>query len=841
MVSLIIPDKWQQDAVNYLREGCDVVLHAPTGAGKTYVFELLYDSLRGQAVYTVPTRALANDKLAEWRNRGWDVGISTGDIAENLNARVIVATLETQKTRILQGNGPKLLVVDEYQLMADPVRGVNYELVLALAPPETQLLLMSGSVGNPQDVVTWLQRIGRKAQLVQHPERPVRLDEVMLNDLPAQAPGSVRGYWPRLIARALFAGLGPILIFAPRRNYAEELARTLAAAVPLDDPLSISQEQATLASEPLSRLLRSRIAFHHSGLSYAVRAGIIEPLAKRGQLRVVVATMGLAAGINFSMRSVLITGTTYQAGNLQLQVRPDELLQMFGRAGRRGLDEAGYALVTPDTPRLHEAHPLRLRRAESIDWPSMLAVMEGARRHGRDPFRQAMELSRRLYSPRRLPLGVEVAYGDPGLPGPAGAGAGAGEPSQSGAGSNGAEGEPKPFRPCGLLVDGERGRFVRRNEPEMRNSRGEWERQPPPQRSTLADLWFEVAPGRWRPALTVASAVAKRGFGNLCKIRLDERRFQYGREVPVAVAAANGWAPVKWLRKILQSQYPVLAIQKSWPQGEFLRLVMPVAAKTLDGALVDWRLQGRTVIARFGYGHHEVDGFLDRHGRLLHEPATRRQYPEICVPCPFRPQCESLDLAVTPSLAWRQLGLIDPQGYPTRRGMMFSFFNHGEGLAISAALEQPEYAIEDIIFDLGNLRAGHRFSMDESRIGGRLGWICQQTYQRADFTGYLEMGVPPAYGNGASEVIRNVVELSVPRYKLLNEMIRYGDIERVLTEWRSLLRQIAQAPEVDWDRWCELRAAAARFVTATQSPALQPLPALLPAQMRRYQPRMALI
>jgi superfamily II DNA or RNA helicase len=51
MVNLIIPDKWQQDAVKLLREGNDVVVHAPTGAGKTYIFELLYESLKGQAVY----------------------------------------------------------------------------------------------------------------------------------------------------------------------------------------------------------------------------------------------------------------------------------------------------------------------------------------------------------------------------------------------------------------------------------------------------------------------------------------------------------------------------------------------------------------------------------------------------------------------------------------------------------------------------------------------------------------------------------------------------------------------------------------------------------------------
>src|SRR6516164_6008287 len=179
MVNLIIPDKWQQDAVNLLREGKDVVVQAPTGAGKTYIFELMYESVRGQAIYTVPTRALANDKLAEWRIRGWDVGISTGDVTENLSARVVVATLETQKGRFLRGEGPRLLVVDEYQLLADPTRGRNYELILSLAPAETQLLLLSGSVGNPNDVVDWLRRIGRSAELVEHRERPVPLDEVI--------------------------------------------------------------------------------------------------------------------------------------------------------------------------------------------------------------------------------------------------------------------------------------------------------------------------------------------------------------------------------------------------------------------------------------------------------------------------------------------------------------------------------------------------------------------------------------------------------------------------------------------------------------------------------------
>ena len=50
-ISLLVPDLWQQEAVRALQAGKDVVVHAPTGAGKTYIFELLYPSLKGQTVF----------------------------------------------------------------------------------------------------------------------------------------------------------------------------------------------------------------------------------------------------------------------------------------------------------------------------------------------------------------------------------------------------------------------------------------------------------------------------------------------------------------------------------------------------------------------------------------------------------------------------------------------------------------------------------------------------------------------------------------------------------------------------------------------------------------------
>src|SRR5260221_14711103 len=122
-------------------------------------------------------------------------------------------------------------------------------------------------------------------------------------------------------------------------------------------------------------MLKSRIGFPHSGLSYATRAGVIEPLAKAGQLRVVVATMGLAAGINFSLRSVAIAGESYRRDYVEHPLRPDEILQMFGRAGRRGIDEIGFALVSANQLRLHEAHPAHLSRSGMVDCGALLGLL----------------------------------------------------------------------------------------------------------------------------------------------------------------------------------------------------------------------------------------------------------------------------------------------------------------------------------------------------------------------------------------------------------------------------------------------------------------------------------
>lgn len=788
--NLVIPDLWQQEAVRALREGRDVVVHAPTGAGKTYVFELFLPALKGQAIFTVPTRALANDKLAEWQARGWDVGISTGDLAYRLEAKIVVATLETQKRKFLQRRGPRLLVVDEYQMIADPVRGLNYELALALAPPETQLLLLSGSVANPQDIVAWLRRIGRDAVLVSHTERPVPLEEVDLGNLPNKMPSNLRGRWPRLIGNALRADLGPILLFAPRRRAAEELARDLAAALPAEAPLHLNFEQQQLAGPQLAKLLSRRIAFHHSGLSYAQRAGLVEPLAKAGQLRAVVATMGLAAGINFSMRAVVITDTRYMAGNLERQVSPDEVLQMFGRAGRRGLDDLGYALITDRPPRLHDGRPRQLKRPAQVDWPTLIAVMHAAVQTGAEPFAAALDLNTRLFTAQAVPLGIEHSR-------------------QTG-----------PM-PCGLSVDMERARFARRGVVEMLNSRGEWEVRPEPTETTLGEV-FARDDDRWRPALSIARTLDQFGFGNLCKLE-TERSKRYGREAILGTRRGDATLSLApWLRRLLRkARLDPDALQREVVERLPMLMQQAVPKDHVIPSAMTLRFitRGDQLVARQDFSAVPATAFRDRHGRLLLAPPERRELPPVCRACPeLQAYCERVEIITSPAFAWRRLGLIDVTGVPTPRGILFSFFHHGEGFAVAAALEDESYPIEELVFDLANLRAGPRFAGDDSPYGGRLGGLCQRVYDRADLPGYLDMGVPLDYGAGASEVVREIVERGAPRTRLLTESLRQGDVERALIEWRSVLRHIVWAPDYDLPRWRALKGAASDLLEKSASP-----------------------
>jgi len=777
---LILPDHWQQVALAALRRGEDVVLQAPTGAGKTHVFELLVESgHRGQAVYTVPTRALANDKRAEWKAAGWDVGIATGDLSENLGAPVVVATLETQRHRFLEGQHPDLLVVDEYQMIADLRRGAAYETVLALAPKATQLLLLSGSIANPKATAEWLRSLGRTVTLVEEYRRPVPLEEVWLDALETKEPEGVRSPIARAVIKGILADLGPILVFAPRRRAAEQIARDIAHGLPMGNGPQLSPAQRNMAGEDLYRLLRQGVGLHHSGLTYEQRSLLIEPWAKSGRLKVVVATTGLAAGINFSLRSVLVTDRRYATDHAEREVRPDELLQMFGRAGRRGLDEKGYALWSGDSPRLGEAKPLQLKSGESLDWPAFLALMHRAP----DPQAAAKKLAGSLFTREPVQLALEQLT----LP----------------------EVVAAPALPV-----------VIREVEEMCGHNGIWQRLRPSKVVPLTEA-FILVKGEWHPALTKPDSLRGVVIGTPCRLPMADGSVRHGRAVPLAHFPKTGETdrlePADWLRKALLKHEGPRGPRRQWKLETLEKEILPLLPKLTQGgqAYGELYVLRDAVLVRLDYSKANVRVIPDADEKPLINPLRRSV------------QKEDIHLgtvlggghisAARAGRLWLKLGLIDADARPTRRGEIAALFQHGEGLAVAAALEDESYDVHDLAWDLAELRAGERVAAG-GRSSSRLGACCRLTFKSLTAEGYLRDGLPESFGEGCAEVLRGfVLHGKLPPPDAEGRGPGTGDLERAILEWRSTLRLIAHGSAHPWERWRAL-SAAAREVLAKVGP-----------------------
>lgn len=357
----------------------------------------------------------------------------------------------------------------------------------------------------------------------------------------------------------------------------------------------------------------------------------------------------------------------------------------------------------------------------------------------------------------------------------------------------------------------------------MLNSREEWEARPTSESVTLGRA-FVRENDQWRRALSVPRMLDSVGTGNLCRLREQNR---YGRELPVGTVLASGeLALMKWLKNPIGAR---VVTQNDFDKD--VRARIPDLVK--PGVIVDWIMRRNLISIRLDYADVPVNAHIDSAGKALIDPPQRENLPDVCQTCDQLEYDRTVAIVNSPTYAWRYLGLIEADGTPTQRGMIFSLFHGGEGLAVAAALEDETYPIDELVFDLANIRAGPRFAGEDSPMGGRLGILCQRIYRRADYPGYLNMGVPVQYGAGASEVVRAVVADPRSRHKLTSELLRHGDIERALVEWRSILRHIVLAPAYPLSRWTELKAAAKEFLDKTASPtSAVDLAALTPLQQR---------
>ncbi|MDX9892723.1 MAG: hypothetical protein RBS29_09530, partial [Bacteroidales bacterium] len=230
-----------------------------------------------------------------------------------------------------------------------------------------------------------------------------------------------------------------------------------------------------------------------------------------------------------------------------------------------------------------------------------------------------------------------------------------------------------------------------------------------------------------------------------------------------------------------------------------------------------------------------LSAVIDQEGVALYKPASRMTHPSSCQECAHLKTCQSLSTSPGAVLLWRRLGLISSNGTPTMRGRIASFFSGGPGLAIAAAIEDKKYPLEELLYDLANLDAGFRFAGDENRWGGRLAWVSKKTYKMQTAEGYLEHGVPPEYGFGASDVVAALQQNPEIKYRFVSPTLGVGDIDRIIIEWRSRMRQVAHSPSLDNERWTAFQQLCKETLQETESPTLLDLPPLEFAQTRRME------
>src|SRR5438105_24938 len=175
-------DDFQLEAIRAIEAGQSVIVSAPTGAGKTLIAEFaIHTALASgkRIAYTTPLKALSNQKFADFtRAFGAEtVGILTGDVKVNPNGRVLVMTTEILRNMFYTGGLADLayVVLDECHYMGDEGRGTVWEEIIVGAPLDVQLVALSATVANVNEIADWISIVHRPIVPIFHPERPVPL------------------------------------------------------------------------------------------------------------------------------------------------------------------------------------------------------------------------------------------------------------------------------------------------------------------------------------------------------------------------------------------------------------------------------------------------------------------------------------------------------------------------------------------------------------------------------------------------------------------------------------------------------------------------------------------
>ncbi|UZD63826.1 DEAD/DEAH box helicase [Brevibacterium sp. JSBI002] len=395
-------DDFQVEACSHLQDGEDVLVTAPTGAGKTLIAEFAVELARGEGkrvFYTTPIKALSNQKfndLAEVHGAE-NVGLLTGDTSIRRDAPIIVMTTEVLRNMLYNDvsglSDLGFVVLDEVHYLADRFRGPVWEEVIIHLPDRVQMVSLSATVSNVEEFGAWLREVRGPTTIVSTSHRPVplvnhvlvghrmydlfthsdsdRIDPALNHATRTHGgPRSKRARATRarfrrpsrtqVVASLADAAMLPAIMFIFSRNGCDEaVEQYLSTGTDLN-----SREEKTIVNAALESLrddladedlgilgyhtfregLLLGVAAHHAGMIPQFKQ-LVEELFSQGIIKVVFATETLALGINMPARTVVLEKLVKFNGEAHVMITPGEYTQLTGRAGRRGIDRIGHSVV----------------------------------------------------------------------------------------------------------------------------------------------------------------------------------------------------------------------------------------------------------------------------------------------------------------------------------------------------------------------------------------------------------------------------------------------------------------------------------------------------------------
>lgn len=397
-------DPFQIRACQFLEDNKSVLVASPTGSGKTTVAEFsiwLAQSNQKKVIYTSPIKALSNQKFHELLDVYGEerVGLLTGDINIRAEASILVMTTEVLRNMIYEDSATLTdlshVVLDEVHYLADKSRGAVWEEIILHLPKHIKLVCLSATVSNAEEFGEWLHTVRGDTEVIVSEKRPVPLyqhvftkgqlmplfvdhegelvekgklnrDLLRLEKSTPTLKGSSRPNrrfrtdFRALVTQLEVDRLLPAIVFIFSRNGCDMAVRNCVyngvRLTNRDERLEIrrvaKEHIRHISKEDLYSLgynhwlqaLEHGIAAHHAGLIPPFKT-IIEKLFQRKLVKLVFATETLALGINMPAKSVVIDQLVKFDGVSQVPLLPGEFTQLTGRAGRRGIDTEGHAII----------------------------------------------------------------------------------------------------------------------------------------------------------------------------------------------------------------------------------------------------------------------------------------------------------------------------------------------------------------------------------------------------------------------------------------------------------------------------------------------------------------